>query len=341
MVEKTNKTEEKDKSLERVIGELFKALPKELQEAILEIGIREKVLRIGEKYNLPQKEIDFLENEVTKVLITINTEGEFVENTMDGLSLEDNQLVLLLDDIDNNIFTPVEDKLDRLEKESGNILGSSLPSDLGDRIREIGEKHALHTDEIGILGEEINKIISGVNRSASFYGAVQSKFGWNLEKTNAVVKDVDEQIFVNIRKSLKEKTSGNDSYKKEEILEEIEDKVVEKQRAIQTEEENLNKENILKEIENEPVNINQTEDLETPEETTNKDFLKGNVEAQTPLINKDGGTKPDMGKEMFEDKLTTPVKVKEESQEKDEDTKKSLGRKTYKGRLDPYREPID
>jgi|TARA_B100000959_G_C14697502_1_gene507383 hypothetical protein len=107
MVEKTNKTEEKDKSLERVIGELFKALPKELQEAILEIGIREKVLRIGEKYNLPQKEIDFLENEVMKVLITINTEGEFVENTMDGLSLEDNQLELLLDDIDNNIFTPV------------------------------------------------------------------------------------------------------------------------------------------------------------------------------------------------------------------------------------------
>ena len=217
---------------------------------------------------------------------------------------------------------------------------------------EVREKYKIHVDQAGILAREIDLVLMGFVPTKDFTERLKEKIGADDEKARKIAKDVDEKIFIKIRENLKEATSepienelkeervGEESYKKE-ILGETEDKTGEKQEPTRVEEENLNKEDILREIENEPVDMDQTEGLKTPGETRNKDFLKGNVEAQTPLINKDGGTKPDMGKEMFEDKLTTPVKVKEESQEKDEDTKKSLGRKTYKGRLDPYREPID
>lgn len=76
--------------------------------------------------------------------------------------------------------------------------------DVGNVLKEIGIKHKLHLDQLGILGEEIGVILYGLEGPTEFVGRICDRLGISLEAANAVAKDINEQIFLKIHEMIRD-----------------------------------------------------------------------------------------------------------------------------------------
>ncbi|MFQ5662033.1 MAG: hypothetical protein ACE5F2_02165 [Candidatus Paceibacteria bacterium] len=78
-----------------------------------------------------------------------------------------------------------------------------LSSETEEVIKNISSKHSLHVDTAGLLSEEITYVMVGAEKATDFIRNLKAQTNLPDEKINAIAKDVNEKIFLPIRKSLK------------------------------------------------------------------------------------------------------------------------------------------
>lgn len=67
---------------------------------------------------------------------------------------------------------------------------------------EIGQKYALHIDEIGKLADQTAMVIIGFVRPVDFVTNLVARLGLDRPVAEAIAREVNEQIFLKIRESL-------------------------------------------------------------------------------------------------------------------------------------------
>lgn len=89
----------------------------------------------------------------------------------------------------------------RLPKEIKVVLDSEENTD---KIYDLGSKHDLHIDKIGLLHQEINLVMLGVVKPQEFIPNLREKLKVSDEEARKIALEVNEQIFNPIRESLKQ-----------------------------------------------------------------------------------------------------------------------------------------
>ena len=75
------------------------------------------------------------------------------------------------------------------------------------QMEKIGHKHSLHIDQIGILDSETRAMIVGVTPREKFVSEVMNGLDISLGKAEAIVQDINTEIMIPLRESLKGNTS--------------------------------------------------------------------------------------------------------------------------------------
>jgi len=227
--------EEDKKNLDEILKEWFDKLPKNFGQAILDVGVEEKVQKIANEHGLSSILAVSLGNEVTKMLLGISNKKEFTEDLSVALSLKEPELEPILKSVTEMIIDPIEKEV--LSKR----LGSSKSSLEGieKTVAEIGKVNGLHIDETGILAEEIRDVVSGAKKTVDFAKNIKSVLGLDESQTNSVVKAVNDKIFSILRDSLRKATGHYEEPKeeldRESILKEIEAETLSQQTQLHQE----------------------------------------------------------------------------------------------------------
>ena len=80
------------------------------------------------------------------------------------------------------------------------------------------QKHGLHVDQAGALGDEINLALLGLSPRSEFQKKLASRMPLPESKITEIVKDVDEQIFKKIRSVMQQIPAPTESLVKETPL---------------------------------------------------------------------------------------------------------------------------
>lgn len=177
-------------------------------------------------------------------------------------------------------------------------------------LQDIGTQHGLHVDQIGELVDETGLVMLGVTHPRDYVGNIVKKLKIDKEKASAVARDVNENVFKPIREELKKLHGVQET---EEVQS---SKFLPRRQAgkVQNfEEEKLDREQILKEIENDESGLGG--DLPKRQEKIEKKLHITYLEPKKPNVT------------YLEPKNVTMLDAQTPS-------------KKYKGQ-DPYREPID
>jgi|TARA_Y100000310_G_scaffold112085_1_gene110513 predicted RNA-binding protein with RPS1 domain len=81
---------------------------------------------------------------------------------------------------------------------------------INDIIKSITDRHRLHMDTTGILDDEIMYAIIGITKVSDFIKNIKAQTNLPDEKVNAIAKDVNEKIFLPIRKLMMELTQKSE-----------------------------------------------------------------------------------------------------------------------------------
>src|SRR3989338_1542277 len=187
--------------------------------------------------------------------------------------------------------------------------------DVSDKIIDIGKKHKLAVDKIGIIGNETGMVMLGVTHPNEFIGNLTDRLEVDKEKARAIAQEINEQIFKRVRESLRKIHNMREGAEEEE-----QDKIKVSpfgNSQGETLKSEHSREDILKEIEK-----------DHSQENIAPDIMKGNA---NPFEEK-----------MKEGVLIAPV---EEKHYIEESAKTALlpepeKPKKYQG-FDPYKEPIE
>jgi len=133
----------------------------------------------------------------------------------------------------------MEQDLQTIIKERYSSLSPEVKKAISDvnlpgRIGDVAGKNGLHVDQSGGLLTEVYLVMLGMEKSDNFSQNVSKNLGITYAAAEAVARDISEQIFVPIRKSLVEMSDAN---------KELEEKVTE-------EVPNTERDDILHDIEN-------------------------------------------------------------------------------------------
>lgn len=119
----------------------------------------------------------------------------------------------------NREFT--EEKLNSLRPE---IKEALMSPDFGAKLDAIGEKNALHIDQVGELANEIAAVMFGETKAANFIDNIKSLLNLSDKEARDLTNDVNEQIFLPLRSALQEPSEpAHPLETPDEILRHIED----------------------------------------------------------------------------------------------------------------------
>lgn len=120
----------------------------------------------------------------------------------------------------------LQEKFDLLPEELKNAITSV---EVGGRITQIAEKYSLRIDQSGILDEEIIRVMVGITHPDLFLNKLKGRLGINTKTVEDIVRDLNTEVFLPVRKSLMElhekadeRETPEEHPSKEEILHEIE-----------------------------------------------------------------------------------------------------------------------
>ncbi|PJE74529.1 MAG: hypothetical protein COV01_00650 [Candidatus Taylorbacteria bacterium CG10_big_fil_rev_8_21_14_0_10_41_48] len=193
----------------------------------------------------------------------------------------------------------LEKKYNEAPQEIKNLLASQ---ETIDKISNIGKKYTLQIDRVGKIEEIITLFSLSLVSEKEFLNSIYEVVDGNKQKANSLVDEINQTIFLPIRKKIMSETSEINNY----------------QKITQKSQNESNRNDILSEIENpspveHPISIAQ-------EKTEIK-------------------TKPTSGDEVAHDfigeKLSTPVSLPSQKTVIQPEVKKSTPT------VDPYREPIN
>src|SRR3989338_2365577 len=75
--------------------------------------------------------------------------------------------------------------------------------DVSDKIIDIGKKHKLAVDKIGIIGNETSRVMLCVTHPNEFIGNLAERLEVDKEKARAIAQKINEQVFKKVRESLR------------------------------------------------------------------------------------------------------------------------------------------
>jgi len=83
------------------------------------------------------------------------------------------------------------------------LKDAMFSADVSDLVFEIGKKHGLSIDKIGLLADEIGYIIVGLARPSEFSKNLAQALGTDENQTREIAAEVNHQIFFPLREALK------------------------------------------------------------------------------------------------------------------------------------------
>lgn len=205
-----------------------------------------------------------------------------------------------------------------------------------EKLRQISEKHNLHIDQAGHLGEETVLVMFGIEHADNLIANIAKHVEVSEEKAEAIAEDLNREIFLKVRESLKKIFEERD----EEGSSFLDDSLLGK-----TGEEELNREDILREIEdkehhNLPTISNPELHLEVspPSELAVKqpdEIMVAPSENQSiaPTIEAPATIKHDI----FKEKMSGMVNIPKETVIINDSVSPT---KTNPTKVDPYREQV-
>jgi len=88
--------------------------------------------------------------------------------------------------------------------------------DVSDKIIDIGKKHKLAVDKIGIIGNETSRVMLGVTHPNEFIGNLTERLEVDKEKARAIAQEINEQVFKKVRESLRKIHNMREGVEEEE-----------------------------------------------------------------------------------------------------------------------------
>ncbi len=88
-------------------------------------------------------------------------------------------------------------------------------------IRRIGSAHQLHIDQVGGLVDEIDYVILGLEPSIKFTANIQERLGISAAEAEQIAMEVNKEIFMKIRESLKQLEERQNTPAPEDLLREM------------------------------------------------------------------------------------------------------------------------
>src|SRR3989338_7660740 len=130
--------------------------------------------------------------------------------------------------------------------------------DVSDKIIDIGKKHKLAVDKIGIIGNETSRVMLGVTHPNEFIGNLTERLEVDKEKARAIAGEINEQVFKKVRESLRKIHNMREEAEEE--------KVSDVGHSVSNITMIVNRSDILKEIEK-----------DHSQESLVQDIMKGNI----------------------------------------------------------------
>lgn len=119
-----------------------------------------------------------------------------------------------------------EQILERYEALPDDLKEAIFSVEMTETIKGIGAKYDLHIDKIGTLANEAGMVMFGATRPKDFVPNLMSRLGVDKDTADKIASDVNSQVFLKVRESLKKLHGGEEievgEVKKEDILEVIE-----------------------------------------------------------------------------------------------------------------------
>lgn len=109
----------------------------------------------------------------------------------------------------------IKEQFKKLPKD---IQDAILAVDLRDKLKIVSDKHKLLVDKAGILENETMLIMLGLENYSTYSDSIKKKLGVTEQQAQEITKDINEQIFLPIRESLKniEKKNTEEAEKESE-----------------------------------------------------------------------------------------------------------------------------
>jgi|SRR3989344_4848319 len=150
---------------ENIIEEYISKAPKSIQELVASGSWTSEVLKICKQFNLENKKITLLKNEVLFVLIGLEPRKDFIENIIRELEIYPSTAEQIKEEIEKNIFSKVAKELEALgeepePKEVGNQskVGSSFEEIILNQARAmrpaVQDSGRIMNQELGIKNEK-------------------------------------------------------------------------------------------------------------------------------------------------------------------------------------------
>lgn len=218
----------------------------------------------------------------------------------------------------------IQEQFQKLPK---SLQDAILAVDLHDKMKVISEKHKLLIDKAAIFENETMLIMLGLESHTDYTDNLKKELRISDEQAQEIAKDVNEQIFLPIRESLKE----------------MENKNIEEAEREQREEEQGEEQNVEQKTTQEIVQTPSYQALQaTPEPQTQAQQPTQQAAPQETQDQAQQATPEPQTQEpssIFGNKLTEQVRSPKENIRMEEPpTKKE---KKMPQSIDPYREPID
>lgn len=117
----------------------------------------------------------------------------------------------------------------RFEQLPKDVKKAIMATPWEEKLNQISNKHSLHIDQAGHLGEETVLVMFGIEHTDSLIPNIVKHVEVSEEKAEAIAEDLNREIFLKVRESLKKifeekKSDIEEIPSREDILREIEDK---------------------------------------------------------------------------------------------------------------------
>lgn len=103
--------------------------------------------------------------------------------------------------MDQNLQQQIKTRIAELPDD---VQKAILSADLDTRIQAIGNKHHLHIDQTGKLGDETLLVMLAFSDPNEFVGHLENGLGVSRAEAEGIAQDVSNDVFMPIRESMKE-----------------------------------------------------------------------------------------------------------------------------------------
>ena len=217
------------------INNAFSKISPELSRAMLEINLDSKIQEISKKYNLNEEQKNNFTLYVTFVIIELITNEDFEKKIFKEMGLSEEISKNIISNTKELVFESIKKQIQSI-KEAGDFVSKiKLPefdprfnneskelqkiiaySGWKEILHEISNKYKISIDKIGLLEEEVSKVMLGNINPNEFENDLRKKIGLSEDENQNLASNIDEQILKTIKTSLRET-----GYKLKEIDEDI------------------------------------------------------------------------------------------------------------------------